>query len=79
MEELRVEVLLVVEHAPDRVEQPAHDGDDRDLLLFAAGQQGFIGGFDLRAALDGHQGGHEQGQAQMAIAGAAESVPLVVA
>lgn len=72
MEELRVEVLLVMKHAPDRVEQAAHDGDDRHLLLLAAGEEGFIGGLDLRAALDGDQGGHEEGQAQMAVAGAAD-------
>ena len=55
MEELRVEVLLVVEHPPDRVEQAAHDGDEGDLLFLATGEQGFIGGLDLRAAPDGHQ------------------------
>jgi hypothetical protein len=72
MKELRVKVLLVMEHAPDRVEQPAHDGDERHLLLFAAGEQVLVGGFYLRAALDGDQGRHEQGQAQVAIAGAAD-------
>jgi hypothetical protein len=49
MEELRVEVLLVMEHAPERVEEPAHEGDEGDFLLFAAGEEGFIGGPDLRA------------------------------
>lgn len=72
MEELRVEVLLVMEHAPDRVKHPAHDGDDGHLLLLAAGEEGFIGGLDLRTALDGDQGGHEKGQAQVPIAGAAD-------
>jgi hypothetical protein len=72
MEELRIEVLLVMEHAPDGVEQAAHDGDEGDLLLFAAGEQGFVGGLDLRAALDGDQGGHEERAAQMPVAGAAD-------
>ena len=72
MKELRVKVSLVMEHAPDRVEQPTHDGDDRDLLLLAAGEETFVSGLDLRAALDGDQRGHEQGQAQVTIAGAAD-------
>ena len=70
MEELRVEVLAVVEHAPEGVEEPAHDGNDGHLLLFAAGEEGFVAGPDLGAALDGDQGGHEQGTAQMPVAGA---------
>lgn len=72
MEEMRVEVLLVVEHAPEGVEQSARDGDDRDFLLFATGEQGFVGGFDLRAALDRDQGRHEEGVAQVPVAGAAD-------
>ena len=72
MEELRIEVLLVVKHAPDRVKHPAHDGDDRHLLLFAAGKEGFVGGFDVRAALDGDQRGPEEREAQVAVAGAAD-------
>ena len=72
MEELWVKVLLVVKHAPDRVEEAAHDGDNRDLLFLAAGQQGVIGGFNLRAALDGDQGGHEQRTTQVAVAGATD-------
>ena len=72
MEEMRVEVLLVMEHAPDRVEQPAHDGDEGDLLLFAASQEGLVGGFDLRAALDGDQGRHEEREAQVPVAGPAD-------
>ena len=72
MEELRIEVLLVMKHAPDRMEQAAHEGDDRDFLLFAAGQEGFVGGLDLRAALDGDQGGHEQCAAEVPVAGAAD-------
>jgi hypothetical protein len=72
MEELRVEVLVVMEHAPDGVEEAAHDGDDRDFFLFAAGEEGLVGGLDLRATLDGDQRGHEQRQAQMAVAGAAD-------
>ena len=72
MEELRIKVLVVVEHAPDRVEQAAHDGNDRDLLLLATGEQRFVGGFDLRAALDGDQGGHEEREAQVPVAGPAD-------
>ena len=33
MKELRVEVLAVMEHAPDRVEEAAHDGDEGDIFL----------------------------------------------
>ncbi len=50
MEELRIEVLLMMEHAPDGVEYPAHDGNDRDLLLFAAGEEGLVAGFDVGCA-----------------------------
>ena len=56
MEELGIEVLVVVEHAPDGVEHPAPEGDEGDLLLFAAGQEGFVGGLDLRAALEWRPG-----------------------
>ena len=59
MEEVWVEVLLVAEHAPEGVEEAAHDGDDRHLLFFAAGEEGLVGGLDLRAALDGDERGHE--------------------
>jgi hypothetical protein len=72
MEEVGVEVLLVVEHAPDRVEEATHDGDEGDFLFLAAGQERLVGGFDLRAALDGDQGGHEESAAQVAVAGAAD-------
>ena len=72
MEELWIELLLVMEHAPDRMEHPAHDGDDRNLLLFAAGEERLIVGTDLGAALDGYQGRHEEGEAQMPVAGAAD-------
>ena len=48
MEELRIEGLLVVEHAPDRMEQAAHEGDDGDFLFFAAGEERLVGGLDLR-------------------------------
>lgn len=72
MEELRIEVLVVMEHAPDGVEEAAHDGHDGDLLLFAAGEEGFVGGADLGAALDGDQSGHEQRQPEVEVAGAAD-------
>ena len=63
MEALRIKRLLMMEHAPEGVEEAAHDRDERDLLLFTAGEQRLIGGFDLWTALDGDQGRHEQGQA----------------
>ena len=72
MGELRIEALVVMEHAPDGVEEAAHDGDDGDLLLFAAGEEGFVGAADLGAALDGDQSGHEQRQPEVAVACAAD-------
>jgi hypothetical protein len=72
MEELRVEVLLVVEHAPEGVEKAAHQCHDRHILLLPTGQQRFVGGADLRAALDSHQHGHEERMPQVAVAGAAD-------
>ena len=72
MEVLRVEVLAVPEHAPDRVEEPAHDGDERHLLLLAAGEQGFIGGLDVWTTLDGDQCRHEERETQVPVAGAAD-------
>src|SRR4029434_4587561 len=72
MEELRVEVLLVAKHAPEGVEQPAHDGDDGHFLLLAAGEQGLIGGLEAGAALDAAQGGYEERQASVPVAGATD-------
>ena len=72
MEELRVEVLMVMKHAPDCVKQTAHDGNDGHFLLLAAGEQALIGGLDLRAALEGDQGGHKERQAQVPVAGATD-------
>jgi hypothetical protein len=71
MKELRIKVSLMAEHSPEAVEQLAHDGDVGDLGFLAASEEGLIAGLDLRTALDGDQGRHEQSQAQMAIAGSA--------
>lgn len=72
MEELRVEVLLVMEHTPDGVEHPAHNGNGSHLGFLAAGEQGVIGSLDLRAVADSYQRRHEQSQTQVAVAGAAD-------
>jgi hypothetical protein len=42
------------------------------FFLLAAGDEGLVGGLDLGAALDGHQSGHEEGEAQVPIAGPAD-------
>jgi hypothetical protein len=52
-----------MKHAPDDVEKASHDGDGHFLLLAA-------GGLEVRAALDGDQGGHKERQAQVPVAGA---------
>jgi hypothetical protein len=78
MKELRIKISLMAKHPPEAVEQLAHDGDDGDLGFLAASEEGLITSLDLRTALDGDQGGHEQSQAQMAITGSANVTRGVV-
>ena len=72
MEELGIEGLLMAEEAPEGVEEAAHEGDDGDFLPLAAGEEGFVGGAEVGAALDGDEHGHEEGVAEVAVASAAD-------
>jgi hypothetical protein len=46
MEELRVEVLLVAEHAQESMKEPTHGGDEVDFLFLSRGERSFKAGLD---------------------------------
>ena len=77
IELLSLEVSIVMEHSPNRVQQLSHDGDDGLHWLLPGLDQFLVEGLDAGFEADGHQGRHVQGRSKSAVAGAADARVLV--
>ena len=65
--------LGVSEDAEDGVQEFAHDSDESLHLGFAASNQEFVEGAQMRIVLDGDESGHEQSAAQVTVPGLADA------
>ena len=72
-----IEGLMGFEHGVKGMQEFAHDSDQGLHFMFALGEQVMIEGAQVGLVLDGDQRGHEQGVAQVGIAGLADARPFV--